>query len=205
VSELNTVISERLKIPVEGLTEGVAVGIAASELAAHGDTASARALWDRVIAWYRNEEPERRARTDHRLHLALSLVAIGQLAEAKAIIDTLLVAPRDTGSSPDVSVVRTRYVGAAALVAAKLHEVDRAHRLLARLGNARPKYFPGEWYYWRAVVAVALGDKQRALAILREGADHMVGTTFWVPLHADPFVSSLQGDPAFVAFLYEPR
>jgi len=104
-----------------------------------------------------------------------------------------------------VSVVRTRYVGAAALVAAKLHEVDRAHRLLARLGNARPKYFPGEWYYWRAVVAVALGDKQRALAILREGADHMVGTTFWVPLHADPFVSSLQGDPAFVAFLYEPR
>jgi len=89
----------------------------------------------------------------------------------------------------------------------------RAHRFVSELERATSEYFPGERYYWRAVVAAAAGEKPRAIAILREGVANGMGSTNlafagwgtagWVSLHADPFLASLQSDSAFVALLGE--
>lgn len=162
--------------------------IAGLELAVHGHAAAAQQAFDRAIAWLRAQSPEQQSSPDARRRLAGLLNSAGRWNEALPIYRSLA-----TVDSGDFEVQAT--LGNLAARRGDRPEAERVDRwLTARRGKggAASEYWN---LYGRARIAGLLGDRARAVGLLRQAVQK--GFSGWRAAHRDPDLAPLRADPAF--------
>jgi hypothetical protein len=172
-------------LPAEpGWSEGAVRLFAARELRAHNDPDDARRMASRAEAWYQKRLDSGGDAADSS-GLAMAFYLQERWSESRALFAALVA------SRPD----QLHYMGYIGTAAARLGDRPTAlvsMKLLERAGGDSR----GIYTYWRADIAALLGERDRALALLREARDQ--GNAIYFKMHSDPDLESLRGEPAFV-------
>jgi hypothetical protein len=151
--------------------------VAGSELRAHGHREASQKMAERAEAWFR-------ARPDTNQWLLMAVLSRSERwAEAKAIADALLA------ENPD-DINLHGWVGT---LAARLGDAAQARRMEAELAALTGPYLYGAPAFLRACIAAQLGEKDRALALLRDAFAQ--GREFSDETHRDPDLEPLWGYP----------
>jgi tetratricopeptide (TPR) repeat protein/TolB-like protein len=131
----------------------------ALELLAHGQPpASARAAAERAIVWYRGRHTEEASSLEGRVAMGRSLELLGRYEEAESVI---------TGISGGGLAAVTRQ-GMLCVLAARRGDRSRVQQIDSALAGLALPYFKSAPSFWRAQAAAVLGDRDRAVALLRE-------------------------------------
>jgi tetratricopeptide (TPR) repeat protein len=178
-------LQEALDLPLSaGATPGAVMRMVGAELRTHGHEAAARGAFAQALTWHESRPPQERSTAASRAWLAAVLYDSGRWAEARALFDRLATEqPRE--------VDHRGYLGALAA-----RRGDRAAALAADrvLAAWRGDYLLGRHTYWRARIAALSGERERAVALLREALQQ--GRTYLV-LHAESDFAPLRDLPAF--------
>jgi tetratricopeptide (TPR) repeat protein len=190
VDELLNLVEEGITLPVQaGWSPASMMLEAARELSAHGQSATAMRIYDRVVrsydTWFAPERTTERGR--HSLGSALAYA--GRLRESRSIFEAL------SSEFPDNVV----YPGNLGVLAARLGERDDALRISEQLAETEQPYLRGANTAWRARIAAVLGERERAVSLL--SAAFGEGTTFGTWLHTDPDLESLRDYRPFQALM----
>ncbi|HUH12351.1 MAG TPA: hypothetical protein VMK65_04545, partial [Longimicrobiales bacterium] len=86
-------------------------------------------------------------------------------------------------------------LGRLGTIAARLGEEAEARRIEAELATLERPYLWGSHTHWRSHIAGFLGEKDRAVALLREAWGQ--GWRLGSEIHTDMDVEALEGHPAF--------
>jgi TolB-like protein len=165
----------------------------AADLTLRGDSAGARGLTRRAIAWLGDRPAAEKAWPENRYTLALALELAGQADSALTVIR-----PLGTSDSPE-----PEYLGRLGVLTALAGDRAGALEIDGRLSRLPPVHPAGDPQLARAEVAAALGDRAKALDLLR--------TLPFGNLPVDGF--ELMRDPVFASLrsaadwkgLFEPR
>jgi tetratricopeptide (TPR) repeat protein len=172
--------------PLYSSTAGWVCYLIARELLAHGhpDAASVAATW--AVGWYQTRPPVEQAVPEYRYGLARALELLGRYGAADTLITAL--AAED---SQDVD-----YEGMVGVLAARQGDRGTAQQVERLLAMRTGAFLAGSNTAYRAAIEAILGDRDRAVALLRqaiaEGAYPFSG-----PLHSDPAFASLRELPPF--------
>jgi tetratricopeptide (TPR) repeat protein len=160
------------------------------ELAVHGHSAAAQQAFDRAMAWLRAQPPDQQATPDARRALARVLNSAGRWDQALALYRS--VAAADSG---DFDAWFT--LGDLAARRGDRAEAERVERWLAarRLQGRRGAESEAWTLYGRARIAGLLGERTRAIGLLRQAVQK--GFSGWREAHRDPDLAPLRADPAF--------
>jgi predicted Zn-dependent protease len=185
ITELDALLDAGLSLPPghPAGTPGHVMRGAAAELRAHGhDDAAARTL-AKALAWYRSRPEQEQPR--HRSAVARTLYDAGQWAEARALLEQLLV------EQPG-SIAITGQLG---VIAARLGDQAEANRVSVVLAASAQPNLRGTHTLWRALIASQLGRHEEAVRLLREALSQGTGHGMW--LHTDQDLAALRGDGGF--------
>jgi DNA-binding SARP family transcriptional activator len=198
VDELYERLDEGLSLPPRQSTFPVPQGAssagqlmmaAAAELRAHGYAEASHAVAHRAIGWYRSLPPEARATDAFRYDLAAAYYVAGRWDLARAMFEQL------AEEEPD----NINWLGFLGVLAARRGDRDEAMRMSeALVGKASP-YDHGREPYWQACIAAQLGERERAMALLRQAYND--GRPFDLRLHRDVDLAPLHGYPPFEELL----
>jgi hypothetical protein len=177
----------------QGLSVAYLLETAGLELAAHGHSAAAQQAFDRAIAWLRAQPPDQQATAGSRRALAGVLNSAGRWDEALALYRS--VAAADSVDSGDFDVWFT--LGNLAARRGDRAEAERIERRLVAGRRQRRRGAESEAWtlYGRARIAGLLGERTRAMGLLRQAAQK--GFSAWFIAHRDPDLAPLRADPAF--------
>jgi tetratricopeptide (TPR) repeat protein len=213
LDEVDRVIDSCLTIPVRP-GSGTPVSVmedAAYELRAHGHPEKALAVGERVISWMRSRPPEELKRWRFQLGQAYYLTEHWQ--EAGQIFKEL------AGESPQ-NIDFQGYLGTYSSVilpqsglreffmaiqgylgglAVRLGNRAEAERIADSLGLLDRRYRFGQHTYCRARIASLLGEKEKAVALLREAFAQ--GYRFTITVHRDPDFEPLRDYPPYQELL----
>lgn len=176
--------------PTSG-TAGGTMEEAVVELRAHGHRQASMAMAGRAVEWYRSHlgRPDNEG---HRAGLARSLYLSERWAEAAEVLSSL------AAESPgDVE-----HTGMLGVIAAHRGDAPRAQALsdqLARVGMGNWRTGAASALIWRACIAAVLGERHRAVDLLREGVAR--GAHYGPYLHSSPEFESLADYPPYVELL----
>ncbi|MDQ2768395.1 MAG: hypothetical protein M3Y30_14735 [Gemmatimonadota bacterium] len=165
----------------------VAIWIA-RELAVHGDSATARQVAARALAWYRARMPAEHSAVEERLVAVWSLELTGAYAEAEQGARSLI-------AEDSTNVDYTGMLGSIAAERGDTALADSVDRWLARQTGDVVSWSAS---YYRARNAALLGRRTEAIARLRESVDKGIWLTY---AHIDPAFLSLRAMPEFVALM----
>ncbi len=163
-----------------GLTPGDVLLTLAEELRAHGHAAEAAEVADRALAWYDAQPPAVLARGWRRDLEASLLYLRERWADAAAQWDSI---PSDSTN------VVTR-LGTRGVLAVRLGQPDSARTIAAELARLDRPRLNGQHTLWRARIAAVLGEKDNAVALLRQAFAEGVAYGIW--LHTDMDLESLR-------------
>ena len=154
------------------------------EFDAHGDTTSARVALERALDWHRNHPAPEGEETAWRTDLAWLLLLTGRDAEAEDVYRSL------ASRAP----TNLTYAGALAVLAIRRGDRAAADRTARELGVLDRRFLFGAHRYWQAVIVAQLGQKDEAVALLRDAFAHG-----WNPDtgHRDPLLRPLRGHQSF--------
>ncbi len=175
IDEVNLRIDEALE--VGGRAPRWVMWVAAHELRGHGYRAAGMLALQRHVEWLESRPPEA-----VRFNLGVSLMLVGRLDEARKVIEETLEV------RPEIS-----QLGILAELAAREGRPEEVLRI-SRLADSvpRPQGGPAKerdlWH--RATIAVALGDRERAMTLLR-------AFELSVPLHTRHQLEPLWDYPPF--------
>jgi DNA-binding SARP family transcriptional activator/TolB-like protein len=165
-----------------------------TELLAHGHPSAARVAAERAVHWLRSRPADEAAAPEHRWLLARSLELLGRYENALALAAGLVA---EDSAHVD-------YQGTLGTIAARRGDGATARQIdrwLAARPASHPVGLPG---LYRARIAAALGEHERALELLEalpHGAHPMVEILLF---HSDPAFAALHGNARFEAFV-RPR
>jgi DNA-binding SARP family transcriptional activator/TolB-like protein len=176
----------------EDYTPGDFLWQSGRELRAHGHADLAREVFLRAERWYASRPDDERARRAHRRALAHVLDDLERWNEARTIFQSL--------HNEDSTSVE--YLGELGVLSARVGRTSEADSIARQLvGNRRPWIF-GQPRLWAARIAAVRGDREGAIALIRQGLRE--GYARLYQLHAEPDFESLRDFPAFREIL-EPR
>jgi len=158
----------------------------ALELWAHGHAEAARSAAGRAVAWYHAQPLPDQDQPEYRYTLARSLELVGRYKEAQAVVERL--ATEDPGN--------VDYEGVRGVVAARQGNRAEAQRIDQALARLSRPYLFGVPTYYRAQIAAVLGDRDRAVNLLRE-AIAQGAVTGWDHRHSESAFVFLHGYPPF--------
>jgi serine/threonine protein kinase/tetratricopeptide (TPR) repeat protein len=181
--ELDEVVDECFTIPARVGTAGSNLGFTARELRAHGYRDRSVELAARVVAWCRNR-PDQDSRTA-RSTLAHALVVAERWEEARNVFEGLA---RDF---PD----RLSNWRRVAVLAVRTGDHATAERISEELRSLDRPYLHGEHTFGRACIAAHLGERERAVELLR--AAFSQGFRFSSGLHCSMDLEPLWDYPPF--------
>ncbi|MFC2142461.1 protein kinase [Acidobacteriota bacterium] len=164
------------------------MGIAGEEFSAHGYDDMAAEMFGLGLSWVKNRPLEE---GDYRFALTLSTAYALNWQEAEPLF-------KDLYESDPESLTTLGYLG---LCSAKTGDRGEAHRISEVLANWSKPYAFGSHSFWRAVIAAALGEKDRAVSLLR--ASLQQGQAY-SDLYCRMELEPLWDYPAFVE-LIKPR
>ncbi len=190
VTKVMDLMARQLGAEQQGLAVVSLLETTGLELAAHGHAAAAQQAFDRAIAWVRAQPPDQQASPDARRALAGVLNSAGRWDEALPLYRA--VAAADSGDSDAWFTL--------ADLAARRGDRAEAERIDQWLAARRPQRKRGaadeSWgLYGRARIAGLLGERARAIGLLRRAAQR--GFNGWRVAHRDPDLAPLRADPAF--------
>jgi tetratricopeptide (TPR) repeat protein len=159
--------------------------VAGDELQAHGHADAARGAYRRALDWLRSRPVDQQATPAARVALTRVLCHAGEPARGRAAIEPLAQAFPDT----------LRFAGLLAVCAARAGDTVTATRLARQLEADRRPYLFGDHLYWAARVAAVIGQRERAVGLLRQA--FAGGLRFSVDIHAEPDFASLRGYAPF--------
>jgi len=163
---------------------------AAYELRVHGHRGAADEIIQRALDWLRARPPEETATTAHRGHLAFTLYGAERWQEAGEVFDSL------AAEFPGDLDYTTGYPG---VVAGRLGERETALRFDGALAAQDAPFLNGANTYWRARIAAVLGDRERAVELLR--AAYAEGYKHGIHVHRDMDFESLYDYAPFLDLL----
>jgi hypothetical protein len=123
--------------------------------------------------------------------MAETLYYLGRWEDARRIFDTLV---RD--DADDIALI-----GWSGLTAARLKDTVAADSARRRLATRDAPYGFGRSSYWQSRIAAVLGDREAAVALLREalrlGFRGPRSTGYPIVVHREPDFATLRGFPPF--------
>jgi len=167
--------------PATGTAYG-ALFCALVELRGHGHREASQRMAERLLVEVRGRSPE--AQKKVRWSTAFALLALDRGAEALEVYRALV--------AEDPNPLFQGGVGA---TLARLGRADEARKVEAELAALGRPYLYGIHTYARAEIAAQLGEKDRAVALLRQAFGQ--GYSYDVDLHQDLFVEPLHGYPPY--------
>jgi DNA-binding SARP family transcriptional activator/TolB-like protein len=190
VRDAERILDESLSLPSEDpATPATLMANTAAELRTHGHLQASSELADRAIAWWVSR-PEDEMRTwPNRYGLALAYYQAQRWEEAASLLHEL------ASEAPEHMDVRG-YLGALAARRGNRTEALAVSESLA--GSAVPPDFGGDSFRM-ARIASLLGDRDRAMALLREALAR--GWPFSVSVHRDFDLEPLHDYPPFEEFI----
>jgi serine/threonine protein kinase/tetratricopeptide (TPR) repeat protein len=188
-NEVKRVIEECLRVESTGGTPGDVMLEAAKELYAHGHKDASRELFARTIEWYRSRPADEKKTEGFQISLANAFYYSRQWEEARKIFETL------AADHPD----NIDYQGYLGVLAARRGDRAQATKVSEELSKIDRRYLFGNHTYWRACIAALLGEKERAVALLKESFSQ--GRAYGVDLHRDIDLEPLWDYPPFIEIL----
>jgi tetratricopeptide (TPR) repeat protein len=178
-------------------TPGYVMLTAAEELRTHGHREAALKVAVRAAEWYRSRPGGEAEEEKNRVGLGESLYRAERWEEAHAVFTQL------AAQHPE-NFNHLGHLGTLAARRGARAEVERIDQRLQKLH--RLYYFPETNTFWRARARALLGDREPALALLRDAIAEGVGSTGEAYGYALVFrhsmdLEALRGDPAFEALL----
>jgi serine/threonine-protein kinase len=164
---------------------------AALELQAHGHPDAAREAAERAVTWYHAQPAEDQSQPEYRYILARSLELLGRYREADSLMQKLAA---EDSSNVD-------YQGTLGVLAVRLGDRARAQRIDQALAALTWPYLTGYHTYYRAQIAAVLGDRDRAVGLLRDAIAQGAAGDPWDHLHSEPAFGSLRDYPPFQELL----
>ena len=164
----------------------------ARELRAHGHADLARDALQRAERWLASRPADERATRDHRRTMARVLVDLERWDDARTIYRSLY----------DEEPATVEHLGALGVLSARLGRTSEADSIARQLiGDSRPWLFGGP-RVWAARVAAVNGDREGAIALIRQALREGYARLYL--LHAERDFEPLRDFPAFREIL-EPR
>lgn len=177
VAEVNSLVNQILVMPphwgypscacVARGTPGYVMLSAAEELRAHNQHEASLKMASRAVEWYRSRTGEEAQREDTRSGLGDALYQEERWGEAKAVFSTLAT------EHPD----NIFYKGRLGTLAARLGDRVKALRIAEELRRLDRPGLSGNHTFRSARIIALLGDKERAMALLREAVAQASGST----------------------------
>lgn len=187
LEELQTRVAEaEAARPAPWASPGFVLMLVAEELRTHGYADASQALSQRALRWYRDQPARQRATQSNRAEYAEVLYSAEQWQASRRIFEELTT--QDRGMVP--------YKFFLGLLAARLGDSVKAERISQELSNVELPYVFGHVTYARACIASLLGQRERAVELLRRAFSQglMYGM---LGLHHDRDLEPLRGYPAF--------
>ena len=201
-AELDATLTEALSAPSIGTwNAGSALGVAALEARAHGHADWVPALRARALGWYASLTPEQRDYEAESFGHSWVLYAVDAWPELE----------RRLGRLEKELPPRPELLGYTGIVAARrgdragaLRADSALERITRGISSDRPliRYYARDATYRRAQIAAALGDRRRAVTLLRSAIVNGYGSRVYI--HSDPVFEPLRNDADFIA-LVAPR
>ncbi len=186
VTEVEQRIEESLSLPPKsGMDPGMIMSWAASELRAHGRPEAAAQVLQRAVAWYASRPVEEQHSVRSRAGLGQVLYQAGRWEEARAVFALL------AAEQPE----NVHYLGYLGVLAVRTGDHLEAQRIDRALASNKQPYVHGAHTYWRARIAAAAGNRERAMQHLRESFTQ--GRAFGLVLHREHEFEPLRDHPAF--------
>jgi tetratricopeptide (TPR) repeat protein len=158
---------------------------AVDEFRAHGHQPAASQILGQLLGWYEQRPEDDPASVNHWAILGGALARAGRWDEARLLYQELVVAEPETLTG----------VGSLGVVMARLGARDEASGIDERLAAIDRPYLYGRATLWQARIAAVLGERERAVNLLRNAFAE--GLSYGIWLHLDVSFESLQDDPAF--------
>jgi hypothetical protein len=186
VGDVESVVTEALHTPSQGVTPHDVVVTASEELRAHGHAEDARHIAGLAVDRFSERPPQEPASVDTLLDQVEYLALAGRWDEARSL------AGRTYKAYPNEPRAQA-YWGIAAARAGDRESALAIGRILA--GHSHVPYFYRRAPLWpRADIAAQLGDKAGAVEALRAALGS--GAPYY-GLHVDPDLEPLHGYPPF--------
>jgi tetratricopeptide (TPR) repeat protein/TolB-like protein len=191
---------------IDQIDPGQLMCLVSMELAAHGHPQEALAMARRAVVWFEARSARDRTAPSHRWLLALAKFLAEDWAGARVLYEPLadLEQPiQPPGFSPEMAfALAVRFRGRLGVIAARSGERAAAERVAKQLGAVERRYLFGEHLFQRAAIAAQLGDKEKAVELLREAIAQGFGGTldylgYAECLHRVPEMAPLRGYPPF--------
>jgi tetratricopeptide (TPR) repeat protein len=187
--EVRKVVEECRNIDAASGTPGGVMMEAAWELYAHGHRDASREMADMAIAWAESR-PEAEKKTEaSQSFYADALYQAGRWDEAKKIIEILAA-----GHPENID-----YQGRLGTLAARRGDREGARAVSEALAKLERPFLLGNDLWWRACVASVLGEKEQAVALLKEAFVH--GLDYGAYVHRDIDLEPLWDYPPFKELL----
>ncbi|MBI4421652.1 MAG: serine/threonine protein kinase [Gemmatimonadetes bacterium] len=162
-----------------------AAGLAYQELLAHGHDDAARRLLPKVLELYEGSATQSRASREDSMGYATVLFWTGDLARSKDWWQRLAAAR-------DADGVAHRYL---VHISAREGDRERALRESEQWAFNPPPFYPGRVSYRQAEVAASMGDKSRAVELLRRAFAE--GFPLGIGIHRDMLLRPIWNEPGF--------
>jgi TolB-like protein len=185
IADVDRTIAESLTIRSQAQMPGSVMVVAAEELRAHGHDGEARRVAAQCADWYAGLTGAEAGQRSVPFNRAECLWLAGRLQDMRSFIDTL------AGNGPASRLV----TGLGGVVAAKMGDRAAAEAIGKQLAGLDDAASRGRHSWLRAGIAAQLGDRERAVSLLREALGH--GFTDLASLHVYVFLEPLHGYPAF--------
>jgi len=155
-----------------------------TELRAHGDSPAADSAFTRALRWYADRPFGEQATVAARAKVAMTLYVAGHWDDARPLFERLARdEPRDI-----------EYRGYLGVLAARSGNQTEALAVERELGGLRGPWLLGRHTYWRARIAALVGERERAVTLLRESLQQ--GREYF-PAHLEADFETLHPLPSF--------
>jgi len=204
VEEMRRGVAASMNVPpMEGWAAADVLLLAAVELRAHGHAAAADTMLAQARDWLAARPPAEAASEAHQVRVALVAYTAGRLVDAQREFERLAArgGPGRSGSVGGAAVMgdawdQMDYLGYVGAVAARQGNRDQALRVAQTLERVTRPYLFGRPTVWRARIEALLGERDAAVALLREAFTK--GYPHAHALHTDLAFESLRDYAPFI-------
>jgi tetratricopeptide (TPR) repeat protein len=185
IETVNRVIEDCLRVRMRQGHPGRVMAVTAYELRAHGHKRESEEMAGRAMEWFESHPSEGDANVANRLHVLQLLFCRDRWRDAQQLALEL------AGAAPQ----NMRVIGSLGVVAAHLGDADEAWRISQELPRNDDPLWPASKSYWQAAIAAHLGQKDRAVSLLRDM--YSQGAMHDVSYHRDMRLEPLWDHPPF--------
>jgi serine/threonine protein kinase/tetratricopeptide (TPR) repeat protein len=191
---------------MEKIDPGQMMCLVSMELAAHGYRENALAMAGRAVAWFESRPSEEARKPAHQWLLALACYLAERWEKAQKLYEPMAHLERpikaEGWSEENAFALTVRFRGRLGAIAVRRGDRAGAERIAAELRKVERPYLFGENFYQCACIEAQLGDKAKAVELLRDAiAKGIGGTLDWYgyaeAFHRAPELAPLRGYEPF--------